>query len=407
MEQKIAIVGGGITGLTASFYLAKAGYQVSIFEKDSELGGLAKGFKKTNWQWSLENFYHHLFTNDDKALKLITKLNLNKKILVLSPKSSILFKNTINRFDSAISLLRYPYLSLPDKIRTALITGYLKITNNWLALEKIPAKDWLVKYYGQNSFEILWEPLLKAKFSDNWKQISMAWFWARIKKRTTNLIYLEGGFNLLVEKLAEEIKKNQGQIYLNQPITNLNDLTKKGFKKILITTPASQFLKINQPKMLGSLVLILSLKKQLLTDNTYWLNINDPGFPFLAVVEHTNFIDKKYYSGQHLVYIGGYYPQDHQYFKMTKQQIYDEFLPYLKKINPSYNFSLLTFHFELFSDLNAQPVIPTNYSRNLSSFKTKIPGVYIANLSMVYPWDRGINYAIELGEKAADEILNS
>jgi len=36
-----------------------------------------------------------------------------------------------------------------------------------------------------------------------------------------------------------------------------------------------------------------------------------------------------------------------------------------------------------------------------------LPNVYLANMDSIVPWDRGTNYAIELGEKAAETILVS
>ena len=405
MTKKVAIIGGGITGLTAGYRLAQKGFCVEIFEKDKHLGGLTKGFRQNEWSWSLENFYHHLFTNDKAAINLLAELQLNNKIITKSPKSSILYKNKIDRFDSAISLLRFPHLNLPEKLKTGLITFYLKITNNWKGLEKQTARDWLLKYYGGSAFKTLWEPLLKNKFSQSWGQISMAWFWARIKKRTNNLIYLQGGFQIIIDRLENEIVRRNGKINLNYPVSNLKELRR--FDLILITAPAKNLAPIKQPEMLAALVLILTLKDQFLTDNTYWLNINEPGFPFLAVVEHTNFVDKKYYDNQHILYVGGYYPQDHRYLKMTKKQIFQEFLPYLGKINPAFNFQCSIIDYRLSFDLNAQPIIPTNYLKMLPAFKTKMPNVYLANMSMVYPWDRGINYAIKLGQDVAYEIIKS
>jgi len=208
--------------------------------------------------------------------------------------------------------------------------------------------------------------------------------------------YLKGGFQVLIDRLTAEIKKNGGKIYLNREISDFNQL-KINFDRIIITSPSQA------TKMLGAINLVLILKKQFLVDGTYWLNINEPGFPFVAVVEHTNFIDKKYYSGNHILYLGGYYPQNHRYFKMSVKQIINEFVPYLKKINPKFkipNTKYLILNINLF----AQPVIPANYSEILSKMSKPEPNVFLANMQMVYPWDRGINYAIELGEKTADLI---
>ena len=40
MKKKIAIIGAGITGLTLAKYLSKKNYDISIYEKSSEIGGV-------------------------------------------------------------------------------------------------------------------------------------------------------------------------------------------------------------------------------------------------------------------------------------------------------------------------------------------------------------------------------
>jgi protoporphyrinogen oxidase len=403
--MKIAIVGGGISGLTAGWRLSQKNHRVFIFEKNKKPGGLAFGFKKENWRWSLENFFHHLFTSDNAAKNLISELNLESRLFYLRPKTSIFYKGKVSQFDSPLSLFIFPHLNFSEKIRTGLATFYLKLANNWQLFEKVSAWDWLISSYGQKAFQILWQPLLEGKFGSYARKISAAWFWARIKKRSTKLGYLKGGFQVLIETLVNKIKENGGKIFLNQEIKNLNEL--KDFDKIIITTPAEKFFPKKFPPMLGALNLILFLKEKFLTDGTYWLNINEKNFPFVAVVEHTNFIEPKYYGGNHILYVGGYYPQNHRYFKMTAKQIFGEFLPYLNKINPKIS-KLSIMNYELRISLYAQPITPINYSKILSEIKKSLPkNIYLANMQTIYPWDRGVNYAIEQGEKIAQEIIRA
>jgi len=152
--------------------------------------------------------------------------------------------------------------------------------------------------------------------------------------------------------------------------------------------------------------LVLALKKQFLTDGTYWLNINDRSHPYLAVVEHTNMINSKNYNGDHLLYIGNYLPPDHPYFQATAERLLNIFLPHLQKINPDFSRSWvrkLWLHKAPF----AQPVVTCNYSRLIPPLQTPLAGIYLANIQQVYPWDRGTNYAVELGRQAAYEITGS
>jgi protoporphyrinogen oxidase len=414
--MKIAIIGAGFSGLTAGFYLSRKGHQVTIFEKSSTVGGLAASFKKRGWQWPLEFYPHHLFTSDHQAIKLINKLGLSDQLFFIRPKTSIFLKEKIFQFDSPASILFSPVFSLPQKIRIGLVTAYLRSLSNWKSLEKTTAINWSKRFYGQKATQFLWGPLLRGKFSKQADQVAMSWFWTRIKKRSPKLGYLQGGFQTLLNKLTEEIKKNKGEIIYNSEIKKLEPI-RKNYDQTIVAAPVSAFLKLapkltlkekgrlQKLKMIGAACLVLVLKNKFLKDNTYWLNINEAQFPFVFVDEHTNFASPRHYGGNRLLYVGGYYPQNHRYFKMEKAQVLKEFLPYLKKINPDFNFSASLLSSEFHTDLNAQPVIPINYSRILPPHQTSLSKVYLANLHQIYPWDRGINYSIELGEKIANLVL--
>jgi protoporphyrinogen oxidase len=403
--MKIAIIGGGITGLTAALRLLEKSHQVTIFEKEDCLGGLAAGFKKKSWDWTLENFFHHLFISDEEAKKLIQELGLGQFLLYLRPKTSIFYQGKIAQFDDFFSVLRFPGLTFLEKIRAGLVTFYLKLVSNWQKFSSITAQNWLKKYYGQKIYRVLWEPLLKSKFGDYAPKVSMVWFWARIKKRSRRLGYLKGGFTLLIERLAQEIRALGGKIYLNQEIKSPQKIIEQ-FDKIIFTTPTPAFLKTKLPPMLGALNLILALKEQFLTDGTYWLNVNEAGFPFVAVVEQTNLVDSRHYGGNRILYVGGYYPQSHRYFKLTVKEVLSEFWPYLKKINPKFS-RRSVIESQLAINFYAQPLVTVNYESLIPRLKTNIPKVLLANMQMVYPYDRGMNYAIEMGEKVAKIITNN
>jgi len=405
MSNHIAIIGGGITGLTLAYRLSSQN-RVTVFEKEKILGGLAAGFKKENWQWPLENFYHHFFPSDKETIKLLKELNL--AYFFSRPKTSIYQRGQIDQFDSAISLLAYPHLNLYQKLRAGTAIATLKtIPNEKLLGEKLATRTF-PRLIGNKAYQVLLEPLLWGKFGRQMNQVSAVWLWARIKKRSQKLGYIKNGHQHLIDRLISEIKNNKGQIKANYPIKNLSQL--KNFSKIIVTTSPQIFLEItsNLPKeyqsrlasikTLAALNLILVTKRPLLTDNTYWLNINDKNFPFVALVQHTNFIDPHFYGGNHILYIGGYYPQNHPYLKMNKEKLLKEFLPYLQKINPHFHQSSII-DYRSSKSLYAQPLVTPDYK--IPSHQTPIPNIYLACMEQIYPWDRGINYAIETANKLA------
>ena len=149
--------------------------------------------------------------------------------------------------------------------------------------------------------------------------------------------------------------------------------------------------------------MVLRLKKAFLKD-TYWLNVTDPGYPFLVLVDHTNFVSPRHYAGEHIVYIGNYLPADHPYLAKTPAQLYKLFMPYLEKIQPGVKRGVIGY--DVFTLPYAQAVVNKDYVSNMTKVGTGMKGVYMANIDSVYPWDRGTNYAILKGEEIARTIQN-
>lgn len=443
--MKVALIGGGFTGLSAAYELSKRGHRVTLFEKEKFLGGLAYGFKEKHWDWHLEAAYHHLFTNDHHIINLIHELGLSDKLIIKRPITAnyVPLQNLppsrpgldlrkgipIFQLDSPLHLFRFPALSLIDKIRTAMALGFLKLFPFWKLLEGITAEHYLVSIGGKRTWKTIWEPLLYGKFGNLAPTVSASWFWARIVKRTPKLCYIEGGFHTLVEALRNVIIDNGGRIYTSTAVESIQSVSggsyyvlwekhKQKFDRILITIPTpsalSLFPKYEIPNTtydalraiphLHAQTLILETDKPILK-NVYWLNVTDRSFPFLAVVAHTNFMDPKYYGGRHLTYFGNYLPQNHPYLSMTKEQLLDKFMPYIKRLTHDLRFMI--YDLRLFVGPYAQPVHTLHYSQKIPPIKTSIPGIFLANMDYVVPWDRGTNYAVELGVRAARLMMSS
>ena len=65
---RIAVIGGGFSGLTAAYELSKLGHQVEVFEAAPQLGGLVAGFTLDDG-FPLEQAYHFLYTTDEWMLR--------------------------------------------------------------------------------------------------------------------------------------------------------------------------------------------------------------------------------------------------------------------------------------------------------------------------------------------------
>jgi protoporphyrinogen oxidase len=419
--MKIIVIGAGFTGLSAAYRLLQAGHEVVVIEKQSNLGGLAVGYTHKGWKWHLDKAYHHLFTNDYAGINLAKEIG--QKLITITPKTCVQAHGEIIPFDSPLSLLTFPYLNIVDKVRTGAVMAYLKLTNDYSWMEKQPAVPWIIKYMGINSYKAIWEPLFRGKFHNQASTVMLPWFWARIKKRTQSLVYPHGGFTAYLTLLAKKIVTLGGEVKLATPVTGIKK-TRKGYvviterdkyeaEHIIYTGPtigfAYLFGKQLSPKRkahtyLTAQILILRLKKQFL-NKTYWLNVTDPGFPFLVLVDHTNFVSRKNYNGEHIVYIGNYLPSDHPYLSLDKHGLFKLFRPYLDKIRSGFKKDLIGY--DMFTLPYAQAVVNRDYISNMKLTGTGLSNVHIANIDSVYPWDRGTNYAVEKGEELARKIIYS
>jgi protoporphyrinogen oxidase len=424
--MKIAIIGAGFSGMAAAWDLRRAGHAVTIYEAADYIGGLASGFKEPGWDWSVEKFYHHWFASDKHMLGLIKELGWEDKVIFPRPLTVMYHAGKFYPFDSIIKALLFPGLGFGlNKIRFGLVGVFLRLTNNWKALEKFTVDEWLRKWAGKKVYEMMWEPLVIGKFGERYyKQVNMAWMWARLKARTTRLGTFEGGFQRFADLFAEKLREMGVEIRLQSPVMGIEREAGSGFvsvrseqaeryDKVLVTQspevmsrlvpslPESYLLGLRSMKSMGAVVMTLALKHQLSEEGYYWFNLpKNAGYPFLALVEHTNYVGAEKFGGDHIVYMGDYLEPEHEFFRLSQEELLERFLPTLKKFNPKFEREWVR-KVWLFRTAYAQPVPLVNHSKNIPAIQTPVEGVYFASMSQVYPWDRGTNFAVEIGRRAA------
>ena len=430
--MKIAILGGGITGLTAAFYLSQKGHEITVIEKEEKLGGLAGGFKKPTWAWNLERTYHHIFSNDYAILDLAREIKFSM-FAFSTPSTASLFgeKNNYRIYpvDSPKDFLLLPELSFFAKMRAAAILTLLKLSPFLKLYEKITSADFLRKTMGEEVWSVLWEQLFRKKYGKYAGDIVASFIWARITKRTQRLGYPKGGFQSFIDTL-EETNKGQGTFISKS--TTITIVQKKAggyevstsgtrgekkifFADIIISTlpypvtckvmgnilGQSYVEKQNKRKYLFAVNLILKTKEPILK-GTYWLNVGAKDIPIMCIVQHTNFVDSTYYGGGKLCYVAWYVDVNSELLKKNEIEMLDFVLPHLRELSPH-----LTEKPEvvgLFKAPYAQPIFDKDFLTISRSFSTPAKNVFVANMDMTYPYDRGTNYAVKLGKDVSDFI---
>lgn len=450
--MRIAILGGGFTGLTASYYLAEKGHEVTLFEKEKVLGGLAVGFKGEGWDWYLERAYHHLLDSEDDILQFAEDINFDGIFFKETTTSSLYdvsghpelvsgsaFKGIPDQVrdnsqklkmgvdyrtfpvDTPQDFLRFPLLSYPEKIRAGIVIAFLKSSPFLTLYEKQTAKEFLQKTMGKRVWEVLWQELFRKKFGKYAENILASFIWARITKRAKRLGYIEGGFQTFINFTENKLKSSPVKVLTGYEIKTIEKSNNEyrinnneKFDAVISTLPTTIIFKLaksifsslylsrfSKLKYLHAVVLILETKQPIL-DKTYWLNICTSKLPLMIVAQHTNFIDKKHYGGNHLAYAGWYVDRDDPLLKMSKDEIVDFTVPHLKVINSKVDY--LKSKVYLFHGPFAQPIFDKDFVKNKPDFITPVKNFYIANLDMTYPYDRGTNYAVKLGKDVAGMI---
>lgn len=431
-KKEFGFVGAGFTGLTMAYYLAKEGHHVTLYDKDSSIGGLAGSFNVKGQK--LEKFYHHWFTNDIHIMQLIDDLGLKDDILIRETRTGMYYNKNFFKLSSPIDLLKFKPISFLSRIRLGFVVFAVRMVKNWRKLEDKTATEWLIGICGKEAYTVVWEPLLKGKFGRYAEKVSAVWFWNKLKLRggsrgekgKENLAYFKGGFASLTEKMALEIQRLGGKIHLNtsvsetgiqngKPYIKLENDELISFENVVLTgslPQCAQLLKrncseeyiesLNKIEYIGNVCLVLELSKSL--SSTYWLNVNDPGFPFVGVIEHTNFEPTESYNGSHIVYLSKYLPTDETLYLMSDQEFLDFALPYLQKMFPEFDKEwILDFH--VWREAYSQPVVVKNYSTLIPSQETPIKGIYINTMAQIYPEDRGTNYAVREGKLLAKKLM--
>ena len=435
--MRVGIIGGGAAGLAAAYELTKGGHFAEVFEVAPFLGGQASTFDVGGGR--LERGYHHLFVSDTDMTDLIHELGLGDRLAWLESKVGVYHSGKIWDFATPLDLLRFKPLSLVQRLRLGLVTFVLQKTRNWQKFEGITAQEWLTGNLGKDIYEAIWEPMLRGKFGEYYDRVSMTWLWGKIYLRVASrgkalqkerLGYPMGSFGEVFDRLEEQICSQGGAVHISarvgrvavedQKATGLEVQLPGGnpevrsYDAVVATTPSYIFTRLVPPlpetysaklegvTYLSAVLLILALDRPL--TSKYWLNVADRSLPFVGVIEHTNMIDPDLYGGNHIVYLTNYTSRDSELYSRNPDELVDQFIPHLQKLNPAFDRSWIREYFHHKVD-GAQPIIGTNYGQQIPDHRTPIKNLYLANTTQIYPEDRGTNYSVRMGRQVANMLL--
>lgn len=424
----VAVIGAGFCGLAAAYELGRHGIRATVLERDGDIGGLAGSFEVGGAR--LEKFYHHWFTSDAHVMALIQELGRQDDVLLRPTRTGMYYGHRFFRLSSPLDLLRFAPLPLVDRLRLGLLALRARRVRDWRVLEGLTAAEWLRALGGERVYRVVWEPLLKGKFGAAADEVSAVWFWNKLKLRggsrgrqgAENLAYFRGGFAALAGALADAIRAQGGSIRTHRPVTGLTVDERRvtavdtGDDTLavdaVIATPALPIVAdlvrphvapdydaaLRRIGYLANVCVVLALHRSL--SDTYWLNVNDPGFPFVGVIEHTNFEPRSTYAGRHIVYVSKYLPESDPLFALPDRDLVDFTIGHLQRMFPELTRDwVIDAH--VWRARHSQPIVTRHYGALIPAAITPLTGFYLATMAQIYPQDRGTNYAIGAGRAVA------
>jgi protoporphyrinogen oxidase len=357
-------------------------------------------------------------------------------VLHRATRTGMYFAHQFFRLSTPLDVLRFRPLSPIARLRLGLLALRARRVRQWRELEDLTAEEWLVQLGGREVYDVVWKPLLEGKFGPYASDISAVWFWNKLKLRGGSrgrggeevLAYYRGGFAALADQLGQAIAERGGTIRLGSRVTGLmvNDGRIAGVhtaegaieaRAVLATSALPIFADLVEPHVspeyvrklrrieyLANICVVLELDRSL--SETYWLNVNDPGFPFVGVIEHTNFEPPESYGGRRLVYLSKYLPVTAELYALPDTEVVRFSLEHLRRMFPAFEDGwVLAAH--VWRARYAQPIVVRRYGNLIPPVQTPIPGLYLSSMAQVYPEDRGTNYAIREGRAAGRLIAQS
>ena len=161
---EIAVIGGGVSGLSAAYFLSKQGHKVTVFERDETPGGLASSFDFGGAP--IEKYYHFICTGDSDLIDLCHEISIADDLCWRDTKMSFLYEGKLYPFGTPLDLLFFKPVGLLGRLRFGFNVMYARSLKYWEKLENEFASTWLIRHIGQQAYDVIWKPLLQIKFGE-------------------------------------------------------------------------------------------------------------------------------------------------------------------------------------------------------------------------------------------------
>jgi protoporphyrinogen oxidase len=411
--MSVAIVGGGIAGISLGYFLSARGVAVEIFEASPVLGGLAGPLVLPDGT-AVDRFYHAILSSDDHLHSLCAELGLSDRLRSKQTRNAFLVDGGIHTMNSAVEFLRFSALTPIERCRLALTILRAQLVRDWRQLEDVDIHDWLRRWSGQGVCSKLWMPMLDAKFDRAHQGVPATWMWSRLVRMKSTRSgadqressgYLIGGYATLMQAMADRIRASGGRIHLASPVQEVviegnravgirsadrvwpaeavvSTMQAPVFSRLIPQAPEAYRNMLTSVSYLGVVCPLVVLDRPFLD---YWvLNIADRNVPFTGVIETTAYIDPQHVGGHHLVYLPKYTAPGSPWQQMSDEEVKAQTIQALTRINPRFEpraIRYLMIHRERF----VEPLHRIRGVDPIPPVETPVAGLFLVTTAQIYP----------------------
>lgn len=412
-HHRVAIIGGGIMGISLGYYLSRVGVQVEIFEASPVLGGLAGPIHLPDGT-AVDRFYHAILSSDRHLRQLCEELGIADQLRFKETRMGFYHQGAIYPMNNIVDFLRFPPLGWIDRFRLGMTVVAAQFIRDWMRLERVGVEDWLIGLSGRNTYQNIWRPMLKAKFDGGFEKTPATYIWSRLVRvkstrsgasQKEEAGHLIGGYPTLMQAMAEKIVAAGGEIHLSTPVQEVIICEgqavgirlgeqEKPFDRVVVTlqTPVFQRLIpgapqeyhdfLSQTDYIGIVCPLLVLDRPL---SGYWtLNITDDRVPFTGVIETTTYIDPSYVGGHHLVYLPKYTAPGSPLQRMSDEEIRTMWMTHLKRMFPDFDESQVRY-FLIHRERYVEPLHYIHQTHLIPAVKTPVENLYLSTTAQIYP----------------------
>ncbi|MEM7236360.1 MAG: NAD(P)/FAD-dependent oxidoreductase [Pseudomonadota bacterium] len=423
---KVGIAGAGAMGLAAAWHAATAGHQVTVYEADSVPGGMAAHFDFGGL--SIERFYHFVCKADRPTFDLMAALGIGDRMRWVDTSMGYYIDGKHYPWGDPVSLLKFPLMSLWQKFRYGFAAFRQTKQKSFEHLENLNARDWIIRDFGQDNYDLMWKRLLELKFYEYTGNISAAWIATRIKRVGTSrksmfqeqLGHIDGGSQTLVDALVRGIEDLGGEIRLGTPVREIvsedgqvtgirTDAGTDAFDAVISTVPTpllsgmipgltdAEKAAYDAIENIGVVCLLFKLKKSVTPH--FWLNVMDEGIEIPGIIQFSNLRP----MDDHVVYVPYYMPVTNPKWALSNDALIAEAAGYLRVLNPDLGEDDII-EAQAGRLTHSQPVCPPGFARMIPPVRTSIAGLQVADTCFYYPEDRGISESARLAREMVGDI---